>query len=90
MNDAAYGPDFDPAASESRVNRWIVSQLAQLEPRVKAAIEGYRFNEAAQAYNTRRRGFPTRIVAGFFDFGEAAYFEAEEGAETAPEVDFSR
>ena len=47
MNEAAYGPDFDPAANESRVNRWIVSQLAQLEPRVKAAIEGYRFNEAA-------------------------------------------
>ena len=47
MNDAAYGVDFDPAANESRVNRWIVSQLAQLEPRVKVAIEGYRFNEAA-------------------------------------------
>ena len=47
LNEAAYGPDFDPAANESRVNRWIVSQLAQLEPRVKAAIEGYRFNEAA-------------------------------------------
>ena len=47
MNEAAYGPDFDPADSESRVNRWIVSQLAQLEPQVKAAIEGYRFNEAS-------------------------------------------
>ncbi len=47
MNDASYAADFDPAANESRVNRWIVSQLAQLEPRVKAAIEGYRFNEAA-------------------------------------------
>ncbi len=47
LNEAAYGPDFDPAANRSRVNRWIVSQLAQLEPRVKAAIEGYRFNEAA-------------------------------------------
>ena len=47
LNDAAYRPDFDPAANESRVNRWIVSQLAQLEPRVRAAIEGYRFNEAA-------------------------------------------
>ena len=47
INEAACGPDFDPAANESRVNRWIVSQLAQLEPRVKAAIEGYRFNEAA-------------------------------------------
>ena len=47
MNDAAYGPEFDPADNASRVNRWIVSQLAQLEPRVRAAIEGYRFNEAA-------------------------------------------
>ena len=47
MNDAAYEPEFDPADNASRVNRWIVSQLAQLEPRVRAAIEGYRFNEAA-------------------------------------------
>ena len=47
MNKATYGPDFDPANNASRVNRWIVSQLAQLEPQVKAAIEGYRFNEAA-------------------------------------------
>jgi len=47
INEASYGPDFDPAANRSRVNRWIVSQLAQLEPRVKSAIEGYRFNEAA-------------------------------------------
>ena len=47
MNDAAYGPEFDPAGNANRVNRWIVSQLAQLEPRVRAAIEGYRFNEAA-------------------------------------------
>lgn len=63
-------------------------ELAGTENRI--AVERRRFNETAQAYNTRRRGFPTRIVAGFFDFGEAAYFEAEEGAETAPEVDFSR
>ena len=47
MNDAAYGPEFDPADNANRVNRWIVSQLAQLVPRVRAAIEGYRFNEAA-------------------------------------------
>lgn len=63
-------------------------ELAGTENRI--AVERRRFNESAQAYNTRRRGFPTRFVAGWFDFGEAAYFEAEEGAETAPEVDFSR
>ncbi|MGF1594971.1 MAG: class I tRNA ligase family protein, partial [Kiloniellaceae bacterium] len=49
MNDCRYGPDFDPAANRQRVNRWIVSQLAQVEPKVRRAIEGYRFNEAAQA-----------------------------------------
>ncbi len=61
-------------------------ELAGTENRI--AVERRRFNEAAQAYNTRRRGFFTRIVAGWFDFDEAAYFEADEGAETAPTVDF--
>ena len=63
-------------------------ELAGTENRI--AVERRRFNEAAQAYNTRRRGFFTRIIAGWFDFGEAAYFEADEGAETAPAVDFGR
>ncbi|MGE5768273.1 MAG: valine--tRNA ligase, partial [Bacteroidota bacterium] len=49
MNECRYGPDYDPAANTQRVNRWIVSQLAQAEPRVRKAIEDYRFNEAAQA-----------------------------------------
>jgi len=49
MNQCRYEPGFDPAANEQRVNRWIVSQLAQVEPRVRRAIEDYRFNEAAQA-----------------------------------------
>lgn len=63
-------------------------ELAGTENRI--AVERRRFNEAAQQYNTVRRQFVTRIVAGFFDFGEAAYFEAEAGADQAPEVDFSR
>ena len=49
MNDCAYGDDFDPAANRQRVNRWIVTQVAAVEPKVRRAIEGYRFNEAAQA-----------------------------------------
>jgi valyl-tRNA synthetase len=49
MNDCRYAPDFDPAANTQRVNRWIVSQLAQVEPKVRRGIEDYRFNEAAQA-----------------------------------------
>jgi len=49
MNECRYEPGYDPAANTQRVNRWIVSQLAQTEPKVRKAIEDYRFNEAAQA-----------------------------------------
>jgi valyl-tRNA synthetase len=49
MNECRYEPGFDPAANKQRVNRWIVSQLAQVEPKVRRGIEDYRFNEAAQA-----------------------------------------
>ncbi|WP_299619646.1 valine--tRNA ligase [Pelagibius sp.] len=49
MNACTYGADFDPATNRERVNRWIVSQLVQVEPKVRGAIEAYRFNEAAQA-----------------------------------------
>ncbi len=63
-------------------------ELAGTENRI--AVERRRFNEAAQAYNTERRGFFVRLVADWSGFEEAAYFEAEAGAETAPEVDFSR
>ena len=48
------------------------------------------FNEAAQAFNTKRMKFPTVFIAGFFGekFKEKAYFEAQAGAETAPKVKF--
>ncbi|MEQ9609097.1 MAG: class I tRNA ligase family protein, partial [Kiloniellaceae bacterium] len=49
MNECRYEPGYDPAANQQRVNRWIVSQLAQTEPKVRKAIEDYRLNEAAQA-----------------------------------------
>jgi LemA protein len=47
-----------------------------------------RFNRAAQQYNTTIRRFPTSIFAGLFGFDRKYYFEAAEGAETAPEVSF--
>ena len=48
------------------------------------------FNEAAQAFNTKRMSFPTVIIAGFFGarFNEKPYFKAQAGAETAPKVKF--
>ena len=61
-------------------------ELAGTENRI--AVERKRFNETAQTYNTARRTFPTNVIANWFGFKEAAYFEAAEGAEQAPKVEF--
>jgi LemA protein len=63
-------------------------QLEGTENRI--AVERMRFNEAAQAFNTKRMRFPTVIIANFFGerFREKAYFKAQAGAETAPKVQF--
>jgi LemA protein len=42
----------------------------------------------AREYNTTRRTFPTNIIASIFNFGEKPYFQAQEGADKAPKVDF--
>lgn len=62
------------------------TQLEGTENRI--AVERRRFNEVAQDFNTTRRTFPTNLVAGFFGFGEKTYFQADEGAKTAPKVSF--
>jgi LemA protein len=63
-------------------------QLEGTENRI--SVERMRFNNAAQAFNTRRDSFPTVIIAGFFGskFQEKPYFKAQAGAEKAPEVKF--
>ena len=48
-----------------------------------------RFNKATQAYNTSIKKFPTSIIASISGFEQKSYFEAENGAENAPTVDFS-
>jgi LemA protein len=63
-------------------------QLEGTENRI--AVERMRFNEAAQAFNTKRQSFPTVMIAGFLGdrYKEKAYFKAQSGAETAPKVKF--
>lgn len=62
------------------------NQLEGTENRI--AVERNKFNEAAQTYNTKRRTFPTSIIASIFGFGDKPYFQAQEGADKAPTVDF--
>jgi LemA protein len=64
------------------------AQLESTENRI--TVERMRFNEAAQAFNTRRNRFPAVLIAGFFGekFKDKAFFRAQAGAETAPKVKF--
>ena len=63
------------------------SQLEGTENRIAVARRDY--NAAVQAYNTEIRTFPSIIGARVIYGSEPmAPFEAEEGAERAPEVDF--
>lgn len=62
------------------------AQLEGTENRINVARKN--FNDAAKAYNTAIRRFPRNILAGLFGFDKRAYFEAAEGAEQAPKVEF--
>ncbi len=61
-------------------------ELAGTENRI--AVERMRYNEAVRDFNVRIKRFPTRIIAGMFGFIERDYFQAEQGAEQAPDVQF--
>ena len=62
--------------------------LDQTENRI--GVERRKYNEAAEAFNTRREKFPTVLIAGFFGskFQPKVYFQADAGAEKPPEVKF--
>lgn len=62
------------------------SQLEGTENRI--AVVRKDFNAAVQAYNVATRRFPARLVAALCGFDSKAYFEAAEGAERAPVVQF--
>jgi len=72
-----------------KANQGFLDLQAQLEgTENRIAVERRKFNETAQAYNTTIRKFPKNIMANIFGFEKKNYFEAEKGAEKAPEVQF--
>ncbi len=62
------------------------SQLEGVANRITVARKA--FNDEAKVYNTLIRKFPNNLVAMMFSFERKPYFEAESGAEKAPEVKF--
>ncbi|MGZ5827614.1 MAG: valine--tRNA ligase, partial [Xanthobacteraceae bacterium] len=49
MNGCARAPNFDPKSAKETLNRWIAHETARTASEVTAALEAYRFNEAAGA-----------------------------------------
>lgn len=81
------------AISESypdlKANQNFLELQAQLEgTENRISVERRNFNEAAKNYNASIRRFPNNLLAGMFGFEKRPYFEAQEGAEKAPEVSF--
>ena len=62
------------------------AQLEGTENRINVARKD--FNDAAKKYNVSIRSFPKNILAKMFGFEKKVYFEAQSGAEKAPEVKF--
>ena len=62
------------------------AQLEGTENRINESRTLY--NEAVRDYNVSVRRFPANIVAGICGFEKKAQFEAQQGAENAPKVEF--
>ena len=77
-----------PQLKSNETFQQLMDEIAGTENRI--AVARRRYNEAAQAYNTLRRSFPSNVTAKVFGFDEYPYFEAPADAQKAPKVDFSR
>jgi LemA protein len=64
----------------------LMAELAGSENRV--AVERGRFNEIVRDYNVKVKTFPGSLLASLFGFEPRTMFQAAEGAENAPKVEF--
>ncbi|QDH78498.1 LemA family protein [Echinicola soli] len=72
-----------------KANQNFLDLQAQLEgTENRIAVARRNFNQSVQAYNSNLRQFPNNIFAGWYGFEKKGYFEAVEGAENAPAVEF--
>jgi len=62
------------------------TQLEGTENRITKARDD--FNGSTKNYNAYIRKFPKNLIASMFSFDKKGYFEADGGAENAPEVSF--
>lgn len=75
-----------PQLASSNNVRDLMTQLEGTENRI--SVERTRFNDTVREYNTAIKRFPANILALVTGFNTRAYFEAADGAATAPQVNF--
>lgn len=61
-------------------------ELAGTENRI--SVERRRYNEAVRIYNSKIRSFPTNLIASWFGFERAKFFEIPEERKETPKVKF--
>ena len=72
-----------------KANQNFLELQAQLEgTENRITVERQKFNNTAKEYNQSIRHFPANIFANMFGFEKITYFEAQQGAEVAPKVEF--
>lgn len=74
---------------ELKANENFLSLQSSLEGMAdEIRFEQRKYNDAAQVYNTYIKKIPNNLIANFGNFTSKGYFQASEGAATAPPVEF--
>jgi len=74
-----------PELKASETIRDLMNQLEGTENRI--TVERQRFNESVRDYNVYIKSWPNSIIAGRLGFEPREFFAAEDGAESAPEIE---
>jgi LemA protein len=74
----------DLKANQNFLN--LQEELTSTEDRIAYARQFY--NDSVQSYNTGIQTFPRNMIAGMFSFKERQFFQAADGAEEVPRVQF--
>jgi LemA protein len=75
-----------PQLRSSENVQTLMVQLEGTENRI--SVERMRFNDLVKSFNVRIKQMPAKWIASSLGYSERSYFEAAEGSETAPAVNF--
>jgi LemA protein len=75
-----------PQLKATEAYRDLMAQLEGTENRINFSRN--EFNDAVQNYNVKVTNFPGNMFAGIFGFKQRPMFQADQGAEKAPKVQF--